>query len=348
VNNNKFVGDAGRALGMAVIDRLSAFELPVTPAHYEVIFAYQTGCPPELVREIDSKLARGERITHEVSDELFEQYFANTRLSVQLVETGESIARELEQVVDVLRSAGAQTRSFGEVLSAVSATDTTALDASAFRHLLKGLMTATAEMALHNQQLSTRMEQSTRQVESLKSALQSVKVEALTDRLTGLANRRLFDETLDLRLDEARASGAPLCLIMCDIDHFKRFNDTWGHLVGDHVIRYIAGVLRLNAPSDALTARYGGEEFAVILPRMVLDRARIVAEQIHLAVRSKHLSRRSTGESIGAVTVSIGLAQWRANDSASELIDRADQRLYVSKRAGRDRITTDAEHAAAA
>ncbi|NJM35958.1 MAG: GGDEF domain-containing protein [Rhodomicrobium sp.] len=283
-----------------------------------------------------------------MSDDLFDRYFANTRLSVQMVETGESISRELEQVVEVLRSAGAQSRSFGEVLDSVSAADTSSLDAATFRQLVKGLVTATAEMALHNQQLSDQMEQSTRQVETLKTALQTVKIEALTDRLTGLANRRLFDETLESKLIEARASGTPLCLLMCDIDYFKRFNDTWGHLVGDNVIRYIASVLRLNVPNDALAARYGGEEFAIILPRTAISAGQRVAEQIRCAVRSKQLSRRSTGESIGAVTVSIGLTEWRAADCAPDLIHRADQCLYISKRNGRDQTTTDAIPARAA
>jgi diguanylate cyclase len=345
---SKFTGEAGHKLGMAVIDRLDGFELPVTPAHYEVIFAYQTGATPALVTEIDAMLARGEQITHGASEALFEKYFSNSRLSTQMLETGESIARELEQVVDVLRNAGAQTRDYGETLRSVISADAAKLDPAGFKQLVTQLVSATTDMAIENQKLSAQMEQSTRQVESLKTALQDVKVEALTDRLTGLANRRLFDETLQARLTEATGSNEPLCLLMCDIDYFKRFNDTWGHVVGDQVIRYIASILRTHALGDALPARYGGEEFAVIFPRASIDRARVFAEGIHAAVRSKHLSRRSTGESIGAVTISIGLAQWRPGECASDLIERSDQCLYASKRNGRDRITTDVGQAAAA
>ncbi len=161
------------------------------------------------------------------------------------------------------------------------------------------------------------------------------------DRLSGLANRRLFDETLAAKLRLARADHTPLCLLMCDIDHFKRFNDTWGHVVGDQVIRYVAGTLKLAVPGDALAARYGGEEFAIIFPRTALQQARAIAEQIHVATGSKRLFRRSTGDSIGNVTVSIGVAQWKAGESASELIERADGCLYFSKRNGRNQITTD-------
>lgn len=347
-DRQEFKGESGRALGVAIIDGLMAFDLPVTPAHYEVLFAYQTGAPVELVADINSRLARGERISLELSEALFEQYFASARLSVQMLETGESIARELETVAGVLRNAGAQTRDYGQALHAVVATDAAALDVSGFRSLVKQLVSATADMAAHNQQLSTQMEQSTRQVESLKGALHRVKVEALTDRLTGLANRRWFDTALDAEIQRAQEAEAPLCLLMCDIDHFKRFNDTWGHMVGDQVIRYIANILRLNARGDALAARYGGEEFAIIFARSSLSAALGVAAEIHASVRSKQLSRRSTGESIGAVTVSIGLAAWRPGESPATLIERADRCLYASKRSGRDRITTDSERAAAA
>jgi diguanylate cyclase len=324
-----FIGSAGRSLGLAVIERLTQFDLPVTPAHYEVMFGYQTGSPADLVRDINLRVDRGERITHALSESLFEKYFASAHLSAQMLETGGSIARELEQVLDVLRSAGANTKEYGETLRAMTSADTSGLDPAGFKQLVAQLVSATTDMALENQKLSAQMEQSTRQVESLKTTLHSVKVEALTDRLTGLANRRLFDETLELRMAEATSSNEPLCLLMCDVDHFKRFNDTWGHVVGDQVIRYIASVLRAHAHDGILAARYGGEEFALIFPRTAAADALAFAESVHRAVSSKHLSRRSTGESIGAVTISIGLAEWRDGEVASDLIERADQCLYV-------------------
>lgn len=343
-----FTGSAGRTLGLAVVERLTQFDLPVTPAHYEVMFGYQTGSPADLVRDINLRVDRGGRITHALSEALFEKYFAGAHLSAQMLDTGGSIARELEQALDVLRSAGANTKEFGETLRAMTSADTSGLDPAGFKQLVAQLVSATTDMALENQKLSAQMERSTRQVESLKTTLHSVKVEALTDRLTGLANRRLFDETLEARMTETTSSNEPLCLLMCDIDHFKRFNDTWGHVVGDQVIRYIASVLRAHAYDGILAARYGGEEFAVIFPRTSAAVALAFAEGVHKAVSSKHLSRRSTGESIGAVTISIGLAEWRDGDEASDLIERADQCLYASKRNGRNRITTDAENSVAA
>jgi diguanylate cyclase len=225
-----------------------------------------------------------------------------------MVEAGESIARELEQALDVLRAAGAQTRDYGETLHAVIADDAAVLDPAGFKTLVRRLVTATAEMATQNQALQARMTHSAEQVQALKTALHAVKREALTDRLTGLANRRLFDETLAARLAADRQTGGALALLLCDIDHFKRVNDTWGHVVGDQVIRCVASVVQALAPAEALAARYGGEEFALIVPEAALPVARAIGEAMRSGAAAKQLSRRATGEKLGVRTISIGVA----------------------------------------
>ncbi len=216
------------------------------------------------------------------------------------------------------------------------------LEPSDFRTIVARLAATTREMAEHNRALEHKMEVSSRQVEALQSTLQNVRVEALTDGLTGLANRKHFDEALLSRLSEEQVSRAGLCLLLCDIDHFKRVNDTWGHQVGDQVIRYVASVLRHHAGGDCLAARYGGEEFAVLMPRTALTSAEAVAKSICRDVRAKTLSRKSTGEVLGSVTISIGIAIHRRAEPAESFVGRADACLYQSKRAGRDRVTTDA------
>jgi diguanylate cyclase len=125
---------------------------------------------------------------------------------------------------------------------------------------------------------------------------------------------------------------------MCDIDHFKRFNDTYGHVVGDQALRLIAAAMSRAVRDQDTPARYGGEEFAVVLPNTSLDQAVAAAENLRRAIMEKKVVKRSTGEDLGRITVSIGVAQFQFTDSAQSFIERADGHLYAAKRTGRNRV----------
>ncbi|MEJ0061008.1 MAG: GGDEF domain-containing protein [Terricaulis sp.] len=206
---------------------------------------------------------------------------------------------------------------------------------------MSSLAAATLDMANHNQHLTDQLQRSTKEIETLRTSLESVRVESLTDSLTGLSNRRMFDETLRMRLGEARSQRTELCLLMCDIDHFKRFNDTWGHHTGDQILRFLASAMQSHAKPDHLIARYGGEEFGMILPRTNLSIAGNIAEALRAAIQAKRLRRRSTNEDLGQVTISIGIARLQPGDTPQGLVERADACLYASKRNGRNQVTTD-------
>jgi len=175
-----------------------------------------------------------------------------------------------------------------------------------------------------------------------------VRNESLTDPLTTLANRKYFDEALADVLAESAASNEPMSLMLTDIDHFKTFNDTYGHLTGDQVLRLVALTVKQNVKGQDIAARYGGEEFAVVLPRTTLREAITVGDQIRRSVMSKELMKRSSGEHLGRVTISIGVATVRSGDTTHSLIERADGCLYAAKRNGRNRVIceTDPEYAA--
>jgi diguanylate cyclase len=343
--HSRYRGADGQSLSRRVVDLLKQHHVPASPPNYEVWINHAAGVHPDLSREIEAHLASGTPFTDALNEALFDRFFSDTRLTVEMVETSESVARELSGVISALREAGDQTGAYADTLQNAVTTIEGGAEATDLRTVMASLVAVTREMVSNNRQLVTQMASSSRQVEALQTALQNVKVEALTDALTGLANRRLLDETLRRRVDELGASDAGLCLLMCDIDHFKRFNDTWGHPVGDQVIRFIATVLGQHAHGDILAARYGGEEFSVVFPRTHIAQASAIGEAIRQEIGSKRLTRRSTGEVIGAVTISIGIAQHRRAETVADLIGRADACLYASKRAGRDRTTTDADAA---
>jgi diguanylate cyclase len=337
--NSCYRGEDGISLARSALALLKTHAIPVSPANYEVWLTHIAGANPSLSYELQKQIDSAQPFTDAINEALFERFFSGARLTVELVQTSESIARELSSVVSTLRDAGTHTAAYADSLQNAAVQIEDGAETTDLTSFLKNLAAATRAVMENNRQLAQQMAKSSQQVETLQTALQAVKVEASTDGLTGLANRRYFDEVLR---DAVRADpGGSLCLIMCDIDHFKRLNDTWGHLIGDQVIRHIAAVLRRHTPAHGIAARYGGEEFAIVLPQSAASDALGVADAILSAVRSRTLTQRSTGTVIGTVTISIGVAQHRVGESVADLIGRADACLYASKHAGRDRISTD-------
>ena len=170
-----------------------------------------------------------------------------------------------------------------------------------------------------------------------------MRTESLTDPLTTLANRKFFDAELDRAVAEAKAVYEPLALLMCDVDHFKAFNDRFGHLTGDQVLRLVAISVKQIVKGQDIAARYGGEEFAIALPKTALRSAIGVADQIRRAVMNKELMKRSSGERLGRVTISIGAALLRPTDTPQSLLDRADKCLYAAKRNGRNQVVAECD-----
>ena len=171
---------------------------------------------------------------------------------------------------------------------------------------------------------------------SLQRNLDEFRRESMLDPLTKIYNRKAFDEGLLRTITEADESGKPLALLLLDIDHFKNFNDTYGHQTGDQVLRLVAMTLKSNIKGRDIVARYGGEEFAAILPTTDLDGATILAENIRKAIQAKELLKRSTNEKLGRITASVGIAVYRPGETPSALIERADRCLYAAKHAGRN------------
>lgn len=161
---------------------------------------------------------------------------------------------------------------------------------------------------------------------------------ASTDGLTGLTNRRTLYEFLGTGVSRVRRYGGTLSLLMIDIDHFKRVNDTWGHAAGDTVLRNIAQLIRLALRDVDIAGRYGGEEFVVLLPETEIDGAMQIAERLRLSVAGTPVPQES-GPPI-PVTVSVGVGQLAAEESGESLLSRADQAMYRAKNNGRDRVET--------
>ena len=161
------------------------------------------------------------------------------------------------------------------------------------------------------------------------------------DVLTGLPNRRALEEFLRASQTAAMETGEPLSVLLIDIDRFKKFNDNFGHGVGDQVLRLMAKALRDGVRENDLPARYGGEELIAVLPGAELAACEAVAERIRRSVAECQITRRSTGDILPGITVSVGVAQFRPGESMAQLLERCDGALYLAKRSGRNRVVTE-------
>lgn len=196
------------------------------------------------------------------------------------------------------------------------------------------------EMKLATMLLQDRLAESHQEIENLRQEVSRARGEALSDGLTGLTNRKGFDQAMAQCLSEAEQHGKMPSILIADIDHFKKVNDTYGHLFGDKVICSIADVLKKNIKGKDTAARYGGEEFVILLPDTPVHGALALAEYIRSTIEGSVIRRVVDNVAVSNITVSIGVASYRKNESVSDFIGRADQALYESKRQGRNRITS--------
>lgn len=185
--------------------------------------------------------------------------------------------------------------------------------------------------------LAARTRLSTSRVGEVHEEMRSLEELARLDALTGLYNRRWLDETLPRLLHRASYDATPLTLVVVDVDHFKRVNDTWGHPTGDRVLVAVGAMLRRFLRPTDFAARFGGEEFVIVLPQTPREGGVVVAERIRAAVRDAKVEA-CTGERLPSITASFGVAAREPGEDAHALLHRADALLYEAKRSGRDRV----------
>lgn len=325
-----------KALGYIKYNQTSA-----TPDGYELWFNFASGMKPELNERIKTLLSDNPRISQEQLDDIYAQYFLGGEVDQRMEEISNQVSVELNDIIDMVGNSLANTESYSESLEVFTSELADIKDEGSLRMMISSMAAATFEMAKNSKELETNLARSKDQIDQLNSSIETIRAETMTDALTGIANRKKFDCTMDRETENTRSSGENLCLLLCDIDFFKKFNDTHGHQTGDQVLRLVAGILNSNVKGRDLAARYGGEEFAVILPNTSLIDASIVADQIRRAVAMKELVKKSTGEKLGRITLSIGVATLHDNDTIETIIDRADKCLYAAKDAGRNNVQTE-------
>jgi diguanylate cyclase len=325
---------AGRAM-RSMADQ----QIPPTPSNFAVWFHYFAGDNEDLRNALDLLLDHGRPFDARTNQNLFDTYIAPDAGAVAL-QTSERLHGLMGTAREFLATAIADNHSQIQAISQAADQSRSGVDP---RPLVAQLMHELARAATRATKLEAGFAEKTRELDVIRDSLSKSEERARTDILTGLANRRALDEFLRKAQAQAAAQGTPLSVLMLDIDHFKSFNDNFGHGVGDQVLRLIANVLREKVRAEDLAFRYGGEELFAVLPDAGLATCAEVAERVRRAMNECTITRRSTGEVLPSITVSIGVAQYRAGETLADLIERCDRALYLAKSGGRNRVVTERE-----
>lgn len=341
VNQN----ERAQALAKAALGLMAERRVAPTPENYQLFYAYASGDNPSASRVMGDMIAGKRSFSPVVLEDLRDRFFGTARLETAVESIGTEITGAMDNVLQKLASAERDTVAYGRTLSAASGELGGGRAPADMQKLVNGLLGATQAMEMRTKTLEAELQRSSHEVNELKAKLDDVRKESLTDPLTGIHNRKAFDQELSQAVEQTQKDGELLSLFMCDIDHFKAFNDTWGHQTGDQVLRLVGHCLSENVKGRDTAARYGGEEFAVILRQTGLESAVRLANQIRASVEGKKLVKRSTGDILGTITISIGVAQLQPGESPASLIERADICLYAAKNGGRNRVMSEASPA---
>jgi diguanylate cyclase len=286
-------------------------------------------------------ISNKQEFTDSLLTDLYDRFFDTGRHLGQLQETSGQFEQAIDRVLKQVTNASSDAKSFGQTLNAYTAELGDDLSIEKVRGIVTNLLTETQQTVERNRALEERLMRSSGEISELKESLEVVRKEALTDALTGIPNRKFFDTRLKEATRSSMEDGEPLSLLLLDIDHFKQFNDTYGHQLGDQVLRLVARTLTDSVKGRDTPARYGGEEFVIILPQTRLPNAVTVAEQIRRTMVRHKVVRKDSGEEYGVITLSIGASTYRPGEALADLIKRADAALYHAKRTGRNRVIAE-------
>ena len=333
--------DAAARLAAKAMEHAHRHRSPPRPRAYEVWYTYVAGEDPALRARVDSELIKTDVVDLDTIEQIYEEHFLQKRLSKGMTRIGDELDAGLRDTITVVGdSLGSNQQYLASLKQAQTKIAKVSRNHDAKRVVME-LLDLGQNHAAQTEVVNTELTKARTQVLELQRELHRLRDSAYLDHLTQIPNRRHMDEVLEREVSLAKANGQPLSFALGDLDHFKGVNDTYGHAVGDAVLKHFAGLIKSNVKGQDTPARYGGEEFAIIFPKTSLYGAGHVTDKIRELLHDTDFILSRDRSSIGRVSVSFGVTQLLSGDSMADLIQRADGLLYRAKALGRNRVETD-------
>ncbi|MCK5831132.1 MAG: GGDEF domain-containing protein [Methylococcales bacterium] len=332
-----------------IIPQISKLNLTASPTNYTIWYEYYLATNVQLKQAIDKCIENGTVITNDLLESFFCTYITD-QSACDLAQVQENIVHLINGLSDIAKTADSTASNYQQSLQESSHQLENPAANQDLLHVVSKLISDTQGMQSSMQTMRSHMNESQNEINDLRNKLDQITAESLSDALTGLTNRKGFFAAFEKALTLSEVSSYSISLLMIDIDFFKKVNDTHGHLIGDKVIKFIADTLTMQIKGQDTASRFGGEEYVILLPNTPLQGAKVLAETIRQKIEKSRIRRSNTQESIGQITVSIGVACLHPNEKKDKnktkkvlesLINRADSALYLSKENGRNRVTID-------
>lgn len=323
----------------SALDNLREHNIPPTPENLMVWYHYAQEDLPQLNRELEMVVKRGGGFSADICQQLYQRFFVDVdRRQLDLLR--EVIGKMISNFSAGTTELEDGLNFFEQILAQTDTELASSPDAKSLKKLVEVVFSASSDMREKGAAAREHMAKMKAEIGQMRTAYNELARHALEDPLTGIANRRAFDQIFNEHVESAKVSKSRFCLLLVDIDNFKQFNDNYGHLIGDKVLRFISSMMRNTIKGQDFLSRFGGEEFAIILPNTVYGGGVTLASAIVKKIASTPL-RINAGETIDPVTVSIGVADSLPGEKSEALFKRADVALYKAKDLGRNRVVGD-------
>ncbi|WP_300482022.1 GGDEF domain-containing protein [Shewanella sp.] len=313
-------------------------KIPTTPVNYALWYTYVGEQNPELNQRLDTVIAQYNTCPPVSSELLYRQYVADP-VELDVREMRQNLDAMVTELSQSLKDTNLDANEFQSRIVSnfekLNRIEDEGFSVEQVLDLVRSLVKESDNIRSSTEFFTGQLQKAQTEIDALKKKLEQTEKDVLYDALTGCFNRRAFDSDFAGMLAQAPLGT---CLILADIDHFKVFNDTYGHQLGDQVLRAVAKRLQESCRDGAKLYRFGGEEFVIIVPKSQLRIARQLAEAMRRGLEKLSLKDRRKDERINNISASFGVAQWQEKQTGMQLIEAADKLLYDAKRLGRNRV----------